>query len=125
MENSKEAKVFYLLAEQCAERQEDLARYVSDPDATETDTDDEHNSETPGLDNVLRSGGVGAVVEMTNYSINEFNALWNVVRERVESGWNTGRGRKCQHYPKDVLFMLLSTLTHAGNWVLRDQRSSV
>lgn len=86
MENSKDAKVLQLLVEQSAERQEDLARYVSDPDATETDTDDEHNSDTPVLDKFLRSGGVGAVVEMTNYSLNEFNALWNVFRERVESG---------------------------------------
>ena len=116
MENSKEAKVLQLLAEQRAERQEDLTRYVSDPDATETDTDDEHTSDTPVLDKVLRFGGVGAVVEMTNCSLNEFNALWNFIRERVESGWNTGRGRKCQHYREDVLFMLLSTLKHAGTW---------
>ena len=67
MENSKGAKVLPLLAEQHTEQQEDLSRYVSDPYATETDNDDEHSSDTPVLDKCLRSGGVGAVVEMTNY----------------------------------------------------------
>ena len=117
METSKEATVLKLLAEQRAERQEDLPKYVSDPDATETDTDDERDSDTPVLDKFLQSGGVGAVVEMTSFALNEFNALWNVVEEKVESEWNTGRGRKSQHYyPKDVLFMLLSTLKDAGHW---------
>ena len=116
METSQEATVLKILAEPRAKRQEDLAKYVSDPDATETDTDDERDSDTPVLDNFSQSDEVGAVVEMTNFTLNDFNSLWNVVEEKVESEWNTGRRRKSQHYPKDVLFMLLSTLKHAGHW---------
>ena len=56
---------------------------MSDPDATETDTDDERDSDTPVLHKCLQSGGVGAVVEMTNFSLNEFNDLWNVVKEKL------------------------------------------
>ena len=70
MENSREAEVLHLLTEQRAELQEDLAKYISGRNETKTDTDDEGYSDTPVLDNVLQSGGVGTVVEVTNYSLN-------------------------------------------------------
>lgn len=41
MKNSKQAKVPQLLAEQHAERQEDLQKYISDPNTIESDTNDE------------------------------------------------------------------------------------
>ena len=56
------------------------------------------------------------MVEMTNFSLNEFRAIWSVLSDKVEMDWNNGRGRKRQHKPQDVLFMLLCTLKHAGNW---------
>lgn len=83
MENSREAEVLHLLTEQRAELQEDLAKYISGRNETKTDTDDEGYSDTPVLDNVLQSGGVGTVVEVTNYSLNWFYALWSYVREKV------------------------------------------
>lgn len=115
MENSKESKVVQLLAKRRSERQEDLSKYISDPGRTESDTDGEGYSDTPVLDKFLHSSA-RAVVEVTNYSLNEFNALWNVVREKVDSDWNGGSRRKFQQFPKHVLFILLYALKHAGNW---------
>lgn len=38
--------------------------------------------------------------DKSNYSFNEFNAVWNSLKESVEANWHTVLGRKPQHKPK-------------------------
>ena len=60
------------------------------------------------------------MVEMTNFSLNKFRAIWSVLSDKVQMDWNSGRGRKRQHKPQDVLFMLLCNLEAC--WQLGLQR---
>ena len=53
---------------------------------------------------------------MTNFSLHEFNTIWDVLKDDIVSTWNTGRGRRCGVTPKRCVFKILTTLEHAGNW---------
>lgn len=108
---TREAEVLQFLAQRRAEREEELAQY-EDENATETE-DDEADAEAPVMERFISSG---AMLEMTNFSVNEFIAVWEIVKGPVEVEWYTGRGRKCAHRPKDVFFMVLETLKHGGLW---------
>ncbi|RHY70349.1 hypothetical protein DYB30_013643, partial [Aphanomyces astaci] len=44
------------------------------------------------------------------------NTLWTNIKPFVTKNWNVGSGRKCQVTGKDMLFMTLVTLKHAGTW---------
>ena len=53
---------------------------------------------------------------MTNFSATEFSFLWNLIGSFVLANWNVGRGRKSPFSAEDVLFMLLATMRHGGQW---------
>ena len=94
---------------------ENLALFIPNSQATDTDSD-VGDSDSPVMDAFIASGGAGAVLEMTNFSLLELNAIWNILKDAITTDCNCGRGRKCQHKLKDVFFMLLSTLKHSGNF---------
>ncbi|TYZ67375.1 hypothetical protein PybrP1_001306 [[Pythium] brassicae (nom. inval.)] len=51
---------------------------------------------------------------MSNFWPGELNRLWLVLCDHLHSSWNVGRGKKCQHKAKGVLFMFLAALKHCG-----------
>ena len=53
---------------------------------------------------------------MINFDAQEFDTLWQENREHIMEHFNIGRGRKSPHTAKDVLFMTLTVMKHAGNW---------
>ena len=108
-------RALQLLTANHAARLDQLADFAPDSQATESESD-EDISDCPRMDTFLESGGSGAVLQMTNFSLHEFNAVWEILREDVVATWNTGRGRRCGVTPKDTFFMMLTTLKHAGNW---------
>ena len=65
------------------------------------------------------------MVEMTNFSLDEFRVIWSVLNDKVQMEWNSGRGRKRQYKPQDVLFMLLCPLKHARNWDFNGKRFDI
>jgi len=98
-----------------AERHRDgLTKYADRADSDDSDTD--NDSSSPVMDTFLESGGSKAVCDMTNFTLSEFSYLWAKIQNHVLSTWNVGRGRKSAQKPKDVLFMLLTVLKHAGKW---------
>ena len=53
---------------------------------------------------------------MTNFNPAQFIGIWAGFESLILENYNFGRGRKCEHKPKDVLFMVLSVLKHGGTW---------
>lgn len=71
-----------LLAEAAAARQEEFAQFDNDPDRT--DTDEEIESDSPIMDQFFAEGGAEAVLQMTNFSLVEFNGVWQIVSAPLE-----------------------------------------
>ena len=113
------ARALLLLSDAAVERRTDLEEYASDSDAV--DTDDEVESESPIYDQFYENGGAAAVIQMTNFSPTEFHSTWCSLEKAIEERYNAGRGRKCSHNPRDVLFMTLSVLKHGGQMGLLGQ----
>jgi len=53
---------------------------------------------------------------MCNFTGPEFRILYNTMHDVIVENWNTGRGRRSPYKGMDVLFMLLTTMKHAGSW---------
>jgi len=68
------------------------------------------------MDAFIEEGGTKAITDMKIFTPSDFDRIWLKIRDHVTRNWNVVRGRKSQHKPKDVLFMLLSVLKHAGSW---------
>ncbi|ETV97385.1 hypothetical protein H310_09719 [Aphanomyces invadans] len=81
-------------------------------DATAEDLD----SASPVIDRYIAVKGVEVVHTLTNFSVSELNTLWSNIKPYVSKNWNVGGGRKCPVTGKDMLFMTLVTLKHAGTW---------
>lgn len=80
------------------------------------DTDEDNGSDSPVYD-VFRYGEHSdAVLKMTNFSVQELDAIWTTFSPYVLNVYNVGRGRKCRFSAKDVFFMILVVLKHAGKW---------
>lgn len=79
-------------------------------------SDEENDSESPIYDSFCNEGGSEAILKMTKFSAGEFDFVWNSIRKMVVQTWNIGRGKKFSFKLKDVLFMLLTVLTHSRPW---------
>ena len=79
-------------------------------------SDEENGSDAPIFDKFYEEGGAAAILEMTNFSPPQFVGIWAGFQDLINENYNVGRGRKCAHAAKDVLFMALSVLKHGGAW---------
>ncbi|RHY12742.1 hypothetical protein DYB25_003297 [Aphanomyces astaci] len=68
------------------------------------------------MDRFIAAKGIEVVHALTNFSASEINTLWTNIKTFVTKNWNVGSGRKCPVTGKDMLFMTLVTLKHAGTW---------
>lgn len=103
-----------LLADAAANRQAELDEYKEDDEHPESE--EEIDSESPVLDQFFAEGGAEAILQMTNFSLPEFNGIWDLIRTHVATHWNVGRGKKSSFKAKDVLLMTLTVLKHGGSW---------
>ncbi|KAF0706981.1 hypothetical protein AaE_013839, partial [Aphanomyces astaci] len=53
---------------------------------------------------------------MTNFTVTEFESLWAMVDDTMNTAWMEGRGRRSTTSPKDALFMALAVLKHFSTW---------
>lgn len=68
-----------------------LADFAHDCHATESESEDE-TSDCPPMDTFIESDGAAAVLQMTDFSLHEFNAVWYILEDDIVSTWSTGRG---------------------------------
>lgn len=66
----------------------------------------------------LEETGQQAMLDMTNFTENEFLAIWNHIKSHMELKYNTGRGGKTGITGKDMVFMTLAVLKHGAKWDL-------
>ncbi|KAF0712498.1 Aste57867_4809 [Aphanomyces stellatus] len=74
------------------------------------------DSSSPVLDSFVETRGLEVVHALTNFSFSELNTLWASIKPFVTTHWNVGSGRKSPVTGRDMLFMTLVTLKHAGTW---------
>ena len=110
------AAALLALNENTAKRLEEINGFQSIPNHDESDA--ENDSNCPIFDSFYNVGRNSSILQMTNMTSVEFNLLWKDMRECIEARWNRGRGRRCNYEAKDVLFMILTVLKHAGQWDL-------
>ena len=79
-------------------------------------SDEDNGSDAHFFDKFYEEGGAAAILEMTNFSPPQFVGIWAGSQDVVAENYNVGRGRKCAHSAKDVLFMTLAVLKHGGSW---------
>lgn len=54
---------------------------------------------------------------MNNFSVENFMRIWTYLDSLVWWNWKVGRGKRCILSGKDVLFMMITTLKNARQWV--------
>ena len=72
-----------LLADTAVEREAIIDEY--DIDALKDDTDEEYASSSPVFDKFYNTGGSEAVIQITNFDVNEFGKLWLLLQDYVTS----------------------------------------
>ena len=117
------SRALKILSERSANRQEELDRFENAVQPSDVESDDE--SDSPFLDQFVEEGGGEAVHQMTNFSLSEFLAIWNVIEDTCATSWMSGRGRRKTFRPKDVLLMTMTTIKHGGNWDLLGKNFNV
>lgn len=103
-----------MLSDAATRHRNDIQSYATGP--SPSDSEDDDSSSSPVMDAFYANGGAESICQMTNFTPSEFSTIWSGIETHVLSTWNTGRGRKSSQQPKDVLFMLLTVLKHAGHW---------
>lgn len=103
-----------LLAEAAESREADFDQYSVIPQLD--DSDEESDSDSPYMDQIMRSAGSEGILKMCNFSITEFQSIWNNLNEYLSTTYNVGRGKKCPTTAKDMLFMTLTVLKTGGKW---------
>ena len=86
----KPAAALQLSQEQAALHQEELERYDGALKLSDDDQTDE--GESPKIDEFIEEDGDPALMSMTNFTVSEFNGVWNQVQEHLPSRYNTGEG---------------------------------
>ncbi|ETW07080.1 hypothetical protein H310_03153 [Aphanomyces invadans] len=79
-------------------------------------------SDCPILETCMQAKGNDGVFGLTNFTSSEITSIWLDLENYVAGNWNVGRGKKCQHSGKDILFMTLTVLKLGGKW---DAMSSI
>ncbi|ETP53417.1 hypothetical protein F442_01677 [Phytophthora nicotianae P10297] len=100
------------LHERNIERELDIIQYSN---VAPHEIDDE-STDTPLMDPFRELGGLSAIKDMTNFSLQKFNTLWLSLREHVLAYYNVGRGKRSDVKPKDAFFMTLVMLKEGGTW---------
>ena len=103
-----------LASEREVQLETELPKFTED--MLESSDEDDQDMEAPILESIYMAEGNQGLMTMTNFSSEEFDALWNQLRDHVLCNWNIGRGRKSKFSPKDVLLMLLSVLKRGEAW---------
>ena len=62
------------------------------PELSENDDSDE--GESSKWDQLIQEDAGRALLRMTNFTVSEFNGVWNQVQDHVSSRYNSGRGTK-------------------------------
>ncbi|KAF0710544.1 hypothetical protein AaE_012476 [Aphanomyces astaci] len=78
--------------------------------------DCEDPPENPMMDKFLIDLGSEGIRSMTNFTVTEFESLWAMVDDAMNTAWMEGRGRRSTTSPKDALFMALTVLKHFSTW---------
>ena len=99
-------------------REAELATFLLEFDKSMDTSDGEKGMdvEAPILKSVYLLEGQAGLVTLTNFTSDEFEELWGLMRDHVGANWNVGRGRKTVQKPKDVLMMMLSVLKRGKPW---------
>ncbi len=113
MASNRVQQVPMQFAERSAAREHDLLRYSS---IREVDSDEEADAESPIFDSFYNSFGSEAIVKMIHFTPAEFRKLYDILFAIIFTNWNTGRGKKSNFKPADVLFMTLVVMKHKGSW---------
>ena len=102
-----------LLAEAAENHQHDIEQH--NPDKI-IDSDEENDSPAPLFDRFYIDGGSAAIKNMTNFSPDRIEFIWNSIEDEIDEKFNIGRGKKSSVSPKDCFFMTLTVLNHGGTW---------
>lgn len=108
------AAALQMLGEQAAQRQEELEHFDELDSLSESDSGQQ--SDCPIVDKFFEENGNQAIMDMTNFTLNEILSIWNNVADHVRLNYNTGRGSKSPIHGKDLFFMTLTVLKHGGKW---------
>lgn len=109
-ENASDA--LWMLADAAIDREEDLANYPTA--AILSDSDEDNDSDAPIFEMFYQQGDLSSVMKMTNFDVDQFVTLYDMIQEPVVTIWNVGGGRRFLHKPKDVFLMFLSAMKHGG-----------
>lgn len=102
-----------------SETASNLCKEISD--AADLETAPESEDEFANDNSPLFSAFVLAQVDpvftcrkLTNFTLDQFQNLHDILHDSVVVEMFCGRGRKCVDSTKDMLFMLLASLKHGG-----------
>lgn len=73
-------------------------------DAIHEESDTETDSVSPILDRFYANGGSKTLLEMSNFTMNEFERLWQHCCQTLTEKMCLGCGKKPDVSPKDLLF---------------------
>jgi hypothetical protein len=110
-------QVLQRLADAEAEERRNLADAADQYNGTLFQQEEvELDSDAPIYQQYLSEGGANSIRNMTNFTDSEFDTLWNLIEDEMQSSWRSGRGRRPKTEPKDAFFMTLTVLKHYQNW---------
>ena len=113
MSTLRAAQTLELLNRATQQRENELLRHSSTPDA---ESDDDADAESPIFDQFYGVNRNSNIKEMTNFTAREFRNLYSILQRTIASSWNVGRGRKSKYKPMTALLMTLKVLKHGGTW---------
>lgn len=96
-----------ILANAAAERDSELENYSV---ILAYECDEEKGSTCQFFDNFNETGGAGAILSITNFSMEKFQKLWDLFGAFIELNYNIRKRRKSDITDKDALFMMLAIL---------------
>lgn len=114
------ANALLMMADRSRDVTERLAAFDDHP--TPDNSEDEEDDEQPCpvmqqcIGDFRADGSDGKMITSTNFSLHEFDTLWDSIKEDVELGFASGRGRKFKDPLKDIFFMTLTVLKHRATW---------
>ena len=62
------------------------------------DSDEENDSPAPLFDRFYIDGGSAAIKNMTNFSPDRIEFIWNSIEDEIDEKFNIGRGKNCLLY---------------------------
>lgn len=102
------ANALGILAEAAIGCEAELGQY--NDEIERQDSDEENGSSSPILNIFYERSGGDTILQMQNFSFEDFNGIWQSIEEHVADHYNVGRGRKCPDTPRDLLFITLNCM---------------